>query len=263
MSDLKQTYAQSPIHTEWESIYRTQTTAKFNNDVTNWLLAMVRPKPGSVFLDAGCGFRHHTRRICEAGFSCVGVDISEVAIDIARSRTKRHRASFFCGALESLSLPNESFDYVHCRGVLMHVPRMKDSIRELVRVIKPGGKIVIMDNHSHCLETMLIRVIRKFRVGKSRMVKNGTGIEFWSTENGEPFLVRYPHIEYIRSCLNGFGVQVNSVSSYELFDLGRFPKSFLTIVSAANRAAFPFKVPLFLSHGIVILGTKVRTVVDG
>ena len=254
MQNLKDTYEQADIHKNWASIYRSGRDSKFNDLVMRRVMSILQPKKDAHFLDAGCGTGEHTSRICDHGYKCTSVDISEVALQTARA--SEPRATFSCQGLESLSFEDATFDNVHCRGVLMHIPRMQDSIKELVRVLKPGGSIALLDNNSLSLELYLVRFIRLFRKGDSEMKVTESGIEFWSEENGHPFVVRYPHIKYMRRLLNELSVDVKTAATFEFLDLARFPGSVRPIVSTLNRIGLALRFPGIISHGVLLSGTK-------
>ena len=210
--------------------------------------------PGCHILDAGCGTGHHTKRLCDKGITCTAVDISDVAL--SKAAQLEPRAAYLQRSLHALSLPDKTFDGIHCRGVLMHVPLMDESIAELVRVLKPGGKIAILENNCAALEMKLILAVRKVRKGESEMRSTPAGLEFWSQENGHPFLVRYSHVSHITSQLEKNGVTVTAVESFEMFDLARFPGFLRVAITFMNKLALRWRVPPRFCHGVIVVGSK-------
>jgi ubiquinone/menaquinone biosynthesis C-methylase UbiE len=76
----------------------------------------------------------------------VGTDAVPEMVEAARReahRRKRHNASFEVGFAESLPFPGESFDAVVSRFGVMFFPSPLDSVREWLRVLKPGGSIAL------------------------------------------------------------------------------------------------------------------------
>src|SRR4051794_20947092 len=121
---LKETYELREIHEGWESVYRGNTLQdRFNARILDRALACARPAEGAMFLDAGCGVGYHSLAIARRGFRCVGVDISANVLRDAAENLRRAglegRVSFQCESLEDLPFPDQYFDVVHCRGVLM------------------------------------------------------------------------------------------------------------------------------------------------
>jgi ubiquinone/menaquinone biosynthesis C-methylase UbiE len=137
---LKQTYEQDEIHSRWESVYRSPPILKrFNDRVMDRILKELIVPRNALFLDAGCGVGDHSLRIADRGYRCIGVDLSESVLAIARknaaSKSPSSRAYFTCQALEDLGFEDDTFDAVHCRGVLMHIPQWEGALASLCRVL--------------------------------------------------------------------------------------------------------------------------------
>jgi SAM-dependent methyltransferase len=66
---------------------------------------------------------------------------------LAVARAKVADADFRIGALEALPMPDACVDLVTCALALTHVPDLKPVMREFVRVLRPGGHVVLSDMH--------------------------------------------------------------------------------------------------------------------
>ena len=100
----------------------------------------LRPaSPGARVLDVGCGAGQVVGRLTEAGFEAHGVDVSEP--NIAKARRFSERCQFYDG--KHLPFPDKHFASVGALNVLEHVEEPEAFIIELVRVLEPGGRIVI------------------------------------------------------------------------------------------------------------------------
>jgi methionine biosynthesis protein MetW len=99
--------------------------------------------PGGRFLDVGCGLGHLTALMLDRGAQCVGVDVSPLALSVAREqfgdRVELHEASIDGGMLP---FENASFDKAGILAVLEHVFDPYAVMNELGRVVRPGGRIV-------------------------------------------------------------------------------------------------------------------------
>jgi ubiquinone/menaquinone biosynthesis C-methylase UbiE len=107
---------------------------------------------GQRVLDVGCGSgavtRAIPRRVGDRGVA-VGLDPSpallEVARELAREAGLGDRIELYEGSALRLPFPDRSFDAVLCATVLSHVPGGEAAIPELVRVLRPGGRLGVFD----------------------------------------------------------------------------------------------------------------------
>ena len=77
----------------------------------------------------------------------VGIDISEPMLEKARQRVKQHNLSnveaIQYGDAEHLDFPDKSFDVVVAQYVVTAVPNPERALNEFVRVVRPGGEIIL------------------------------------------------------------------------------------------------------------------------
>jgi ubiquinone/menaquinone biosynthesis C-methylase UbiE len=111
------------------------------------LLAGLRA--GDRVLDAGCGPGGITDIIAEVvgpTGHVTGMDLSEERLAQARQLNQRHaHVRFHPGDVRDTRLPEASFDYTWCQFVLQYIPERRAALEELVRVTRPGGKLVISE----------------------------------------------------------------------------------------------------------------------
>lgn len=107
-------------------------------------------KTGGWLLDIGCGPARHAGALAR-NRTLVGFDISRGAIrkatEQARSSGLMATTTFFVGDGDFLPFGDCSFDYVQTLGVLHHLPDPSQAIREIVRVLKPGGIHFAVENN--------------------------------------------------------------------------------------------------------------------
>jgi SAM-dependent methyltransferase len=98
-----------------------------------------------AFLDAGCGTGIEMRNLGSGlpGLLLHGVDISSVALAHAVAESSGAGPRFYQSALETLPFANAVFDYIGSHEVIEHVEDPSVVLRELHRVLKPGGSCVI------------------------------------------------------------------------------------------------------------------------
>src|SRR5688572_10844730 len=109
------------------------------------LLAFARLASGENVLEIGCGPGFV---LAEAGATgrLVGVDVSPKMLDAARGRAPN--AQGVRAAVEHLPFVDGVFDLAYCRSVLHHVLDPAPMIREMARVVRPGGRVVVNDSVS-------------------------------------------------------------------------------------------------------------------
>jgi SAM-dependent methyltransferase len=105
----------------------------------NWLA----PPPGLRWADVGCGTGALTDTILQQSNpeQIVGIEPSEGFLALAKSRVTDERAEFRTGDALSLPLENSKVDVVVSGLVLNFVPDKAQALKEMVRVVKPGGTI--------------------------------------------------------------------------------------------------------------------------
>lgn len=107
------------------------------------VLEMTPAKPGRV-LDIGAGPGVFTRQLLDRGASCWVVDLSPLMVATARRQfAGEASAMFIVGDIDRLPFADGSFDVALCVGVLQYLPSLDLALRELARVVAPGGKIIL------------------------------------------------------------------------------------------------------------------------
>ncbi len=106
-------------------------------------------RPGGRVLDVGCGPGVMALEIVERGCEFWGVDPSGKMLEICGQRFGGDgRMHFQQGDAAKLALPDEFFDAVLCMGVIDAVPDRHQAVREILRVLKPGGTFIITFTNS-------------------------------------------------------------------------------------------------------------------
>ncbi|MGH7702915.1 MAG: class I SAM-dependent methyltransferase [Gemmatimonadales bacterium] len=100
------------------------------------------PAPGRRLLDVSCGTGFLLRAATGRGLGAVGVDLSDQATRIAREAAPRSAVAV--SSAEALCLRSGVFDYVTCLGSLEHFLDMRQGLREMRRVARPGARFCIM-----------------------------------------------------------------------------------------------------------------------
>ncbi len=122
--------------TRSEEIARLEKQARF---VAPWSLAGFDAPPGTRILDLGTGIGAMARELHARfpGIELVGVDRSET--QLATARALHPVATYVLADAVELPFDDASFDRVHASWLLEHVPDPGAVVREVARVLKPGG----------------------------------------------------------------------------------------------------------------------------
>lgn len=135
------------------------------HNVTGWLrgeeawdvalAAVAESRPHRV-LDAGCGDGLFARSI--AAPVVIGVDSAEAMVERAGSRGVDARLA----SIQDLPFGDGEFDVVVCNWVLYHLEDVDAGVRELARVLRPGGRFVGIYNRDRHMEELWSRVRPEF-----------------------------------------------------------------------------------------------------
>jgi ubiquinone/menaquinone biosynthesis C-methylase UbiE len=101
-----------------------------NEDLNNKLL-----------LDGGCGTGHFTTIAMNRNAKVTAIDLANKLVAITKDKNPNCNA--ITGSLLELPFPDEHFDYVISSDVIEHTTDPYLAVKELIRVLKPGGKICI------------------------------------------------------------------------------------------------------------------------
>ncbi|MGC2400878.1 MAG: methyltransferase domain-containing protein [Acidobacteriaceae bacterium] len=116
-------------------------TEKERYSIYPWLceVAEFRKHAGERVLEIGCGTGSDLLQFAKHGAVATGVDITERHLEMARERVGG-LAAIQRADMRSLPFEDGAFDYVYCHGVLMYSDEPKKAVREIYRVLRPGGR---------------------------------------------------------------------------------------------------------------------------
>ena len=96
-------------------------------------------------LEIGCGNGTGTKLIRKYfnPLHLTAIDLDEKMVRIARDTVHDPQTTFHVMDASKLGFPNESFDAIFDFGIIHHIPNWKTCIKELMRVLKEGGKLIL------------------------------------------------------------------------------------------------------------------------
>lgn len=160
MPDAAGSLATAPNH--FETVNKIKSAAEairfldgadslgFIQDCKRSMRALCPAMPGQHVLDVGCGVGQEVRTLAGAvgpRGRVVGVDLGEAIIDEAQRRFAGSGlpVEFRVGNAGGLDFPNDSFDLARAERVIEYVDDPRAMLAEMVRVIRPGGSVLLFD----------------------------------------------------------------------------------------------------------------------
>jgi ubiquinone/menaquinone biosynthesis C-methylase UbiE len=115
----------------------------------DWAEAMLAPGPGETAVDVGSGAGAQVRRyaelVGEAG-RAVGVEPHDGLRAVAVERAEGTRATYVVGEATALPFEDGTVDVLSCERVFQHLHDPDGAVAEIARVLKPGGRVVLIDS---------------------------------------------------------------------------------------------------------------------
>ncbi len=157
----------------------TITGWEFVQEYKQLSYALLQLGPGDWVLDMGCGMGDDVAQLAErVGYTgrAIGIDLSQEMIAQARQRHQHlPQSEFQVADATALPFPDASFQACRADRVFQHLARREQALAELVRVLRPGGRLVCIDPD---WETLVFDLpdrplTRKVCAAISDRVKNG------------------------------------------------------------------------------------------
>lgn len=200
-------YLNTPqIHAQWEASYLNEDLDPFYDACYARMVHKLDPAPGAHILDAGCGYGYHAVRLASHGLRVTGLDFSHAALRQARATVRRagmaSRIRLHQGDLLHMPYADGTFEYVNCWGVLMHIPDLEGALRELARVLRPGGKLVVTENNAQSWDVRVLEPairLTKRTLGRplKERVHTHRGVEEWAEDARGGLMVRKTNMAYL------------------------------------------------------------------
>jgi len=126
----------------------------YGDEVRDAVLSAARLLPESTVLDVGAGTGFLTEGAAKIARKVIALDFSEAMMSEARAKLDQRNVELKIGNVEQIPLPNSSVDAVIGNMVLHHCPNPEVAVREMARVLVPGGRRVLSDLQEHSYESL-------------------------------------------------------------------------------------------------------------
>lgn len=144
MSSSQQYFAE--VAQEWDEI----RSGFFTEAMRDAAIAKAQLAETAVVADIGTGTGFILQGLIPHAAQLVGFDESQNMLDVAERNLAAHpHVSLRLAFGQDLPAADHSFDAVFANMYLHHAPQPNQAIQEMVRILKPGGKLVITDLDSH------------------------------------------------------------------------------------------------------------------
>ncbi|MEO7422440.1 MAG: class I SAM-dependent methyltransferase [Ornithinibacter sp.] len=134
----------------WDSpdVYEVENSASDRAGILDSTMAALHPFAGSTVVDIGCGSGFHLPRFAAKGARVLGIEPYLPLVKRAQARiTEAGSPSVvLAGGAERLPLRERSIDVAHARWAYFFGAGCEPGLKELTRVIRPGGMAFIIDN---------------------------------------------------------------------------------------------------------------------
>lgn len=180
-------------------------------------------------LEVGCGTGTDLLQFARGGAVVTGCDLTPRSVEIARRRFEVYglEGQFSISDAENLSFPDESFDLVYSFGVIHHTPDTERAVSEIHRVLRPGGKAIVMVYHRSSFYYWLALMLKRGVIG-GELFKYGPAeimsryVEHTET-GGRPLVKAYTRAESYElfKDFSRCEVRVNQLTRSELGMVGK------------------------------------------
>ncbi|MFP4632419.1 MAG: methyltransferase domain-containing protein [Halobacteriales archaeon] len=116
----------------------------WNEEMRADCVELLDVREGERALDVGCGTGFGTLGLLERTDDVVGLDQSAHQIRVARTKSELDDVELVLGDAERMPFPDDEFDVVWSSGSIEYWPRPVETLEELRRVARPGGRVLVV-----------------------------------------------------------------------------------------------------------------------
>lgn len=165
---------------------------------------------GKRVLEVGCGLGSHTQLLAEAGCEITAIDITKRAVNLTKRRLTLRALSADVRQMdaEHMNFADAEFDFVWSWGVIHHSAHTDQIIREVSRVLKPGGQFRFMVYHRRAFDAY-VKIVRGVLTGKLLRGMSTADMRDYYTDG---YIARYYTRHELTQLINANGLKTESTS---------------------------------------------------
>lgn len=146
------------LASRYDAWYDTPVGAWADRHEAAAIFRLLALRPGEHLLDLGTGTGRYAAAAAQGGAHVVGVDTSEAMLSLARARTAGQPVRLILADAAHLPFPDASFDAALAVTTLCFVADPLPILREVARVVRPGGRLVLGELNRWSLWALLRRL---------------------------------------------------------------------------------------------------------
>jgi ubiquinone/menaquinone biosynthesis C-methylase UbiE len=225
-------------YADWEAEDRLPRSAEELTAIENQIIGLSPFMRGELdwaqfdgldVLDIGCGSGALATRIAKHGARVTAVDLTQTAVDLTRENAgvQKLDVEVIRCDVEKLPIESDSFDFVFSWGVLHHTETFENALKEVNRVLKPGGRSLIMVYYRNSIVYYLHGLFWLIFKGNLFRGYRINGVQDLYTDG---YFHRYFSVKEMRDCIEAAGLKPTGfrVTQYEKKILPGIPAWFDT-----------------------------------
>ena len=152
----------------------------YGDEVRDAVLNAAKIRPSDSVLDVGAGTGFLTEGAAKIAQSVIALDFSEAMMGEARAKLSGRNVEFKIGNVEQIPLPDRSVNAVIGNMILHHCLIPEIAIKDMARVLAPGGRLALSDLQQHNYEFLREEHADRwlgFEIGRVRNMMNQAALE--------------------------------------------------------------------------------------
>ena len=149
----------------WAKTYDSFFNHWYFSHTNKKIVSLLEINPKSSILDVGCGTGILIENLIDKKYSKIyGIDISQEMVKMAKRKfSKNKKVKIFLGSAVKMPYKNNSFNFITCSNSFHHHPDSLKSLKEMYRILKPVGKLILLDAFKDgIIREIYTKIIQKF-----------------------------------------------------------------------------------------------------
>jgi 2-polyprenyl-3-methyl-5-hydroxy-6-metoxy-1,4-benzoquinol methylase len=256
---VEATLNQEAVHRDWAIAHFGSAGLRLDATLRKRAVETMKLPRGARMLDAGCGpALRHSIEFARMGFRVDAIDGAIPAVEsacrVAEEMAAETPITVWRDNLLKLSAASNTYDFVLCAHVLMHVPEIGRAIEELLRALKPGGWLLVVENNSKSFQEF-VRNRLKIQFANPSLEPEGNVYPV-HTSNGEDYIARQLNVGWFLEFCARRGARLEKRWAREFTELYAIVENPLlaSLVHKMNTALFwvPGIAPLAFQNAFLL-----------